>query len=364
MIENALIPASENSAWMKALNSCGNYDIYHLPQYHLLAEEMGEGQGFLLFYRYKGAYAGLPFLLRSVERVEGLEGSQFNDVSSVYGYPGVVTSLDDRQKISAEFRIKFQMELLRVFRELSVVSFFSRTNPLLPNTWMLDGFCEILHLSKTVAVDLSSSDVEQLGYMTKGHRYDIRKAHRNGLVVEEDDSFQYLDDFIEIYNQTMRRNSASDHYYFSKTYYLQLKKKFGKAIRLFFAKFQEKPISASMFFFEKDIIQYHLSGSLHEFFSLNGAKLILDEVRQLGMREGFSWLHLGGGVGSSEDNLFRFKAGFSKIRLPFHVVRHIVDQKGYEELCLKRQIWAQNNNCVLSTNDFFPDYRKPTNKFL
>lgn len=358
MIVNELIPAERTQAWIKALDSCGNYDIYHLPQYHLLAEKMGEGSAFLFYCTDKNRFAALPFLLRSVEDVEGLKKYHFNDITSVYGYPGIVTNVNQPEGDSTElFRSRFQNALQELFKKLAVVAFFSRTNPLVDSNWLFKGMGEGLLLSQTVAIDLSKTDSEQLRGMTKGHRYDIRKSRKNGVVVEEDSSFSKIDEFIEIYNKTMERNLAGKYYFFPKEHYLDLKKKFGKAIRLYFARLDDAVISTSMFFFNKNIIQYHLSGSVKEYLSLNGAKLILDEVRLQGTKTGFSWLHLGGGVGSSEDSLFRFKAGFSKIRLPFQVIRMVVDKNVYSELCDKRTQWAQKNDYVVPEKDFFPYYR-------
>lgn len=322
-----------------------------------MAEELGEGRPYLFFFESNGSFAALPFLLRPIGSVEGLEGSRHNDISSVYGYPGIVTSIKEDADNANEFRVAFQSALKSLFQQLSVVAFFSRTNPLLPTTWILKGMAEILSLSLTVAVDLSVTDEKQLAGMTKGHKYDLRKARRLGVVVAEDETFQNIDEFIQIYNETMKRTGAHDSYFFPKGYYLHLKKSFGETLKLYFARLDGQAVSASMFFMTGRIIQYHLSGTPAEFFPLNGGKLILDEVRQLGAQNAFSWLHLGGGVGSSEDSLYRFKAGFSKVRQTFEVARMIVNQGAYSELCKKRREWLQSCDQDLPDSDYFPKYR-------
>ena len=353
-----IIPVSQASKWMEALALCGGYDVYHLPQYHQLAEQMGEGKAHLFAFGREGAFAALPFLLRPVAEVKGLEESQANDITSVYGYPGIVTSMREGAVDADAFRRDFQAALRHQLAQWSIVAFFSRTNPLLPTTWMLKGMADILPLSKTVAIDLSRPDEEQLADMGKTHKYQIRKARKAGLTVEEDESFCRLDEFIKIYNETMQRNGASAYYFFPKDYYLQLKSLLGKCLRLYFARHDGQAVSASMFFMINGIIQYHLGGTPAEFFAMNGAKLIFDEVRQMGAHEGWRWLHLGGGVGSSEDSLFRFKAGFSKIHLPFEVVRMIVQPDAYVELTGKRREWARQTGQVLEESQFFPEYRK------
>ena len=359
MNNSRLISADNQVDWVKALDRCGKFDVYHLPQYHLLAESMGEGRPYLFFYQDNDIFAALPFLLRPVAEVDGLEGSQCNDITSVYGYPGIVTSLREEEEYADIFRRGFQEQLLQLFITLEVVTVFSRTNPFSSSTWLLAGMAEISQLSKTVAINLYNNDEEQLKGMSKTHKYDIRKARKSGVIAEEDPSFQHLDEFISMYNNTMQRKGASNYYYFSKEYYLQLKNRLGESIRLFFARYDGQAISASMFLFGNQIIHYHLSGSFSKFSSLNGAKLILDDIRQCGKRHGYNWLNLGGGVGSSEDNLYRFKAGFSKVRLPFNVFQMIADRKEYSGLYNRRRIWAQDKGHILADQVYFPNYRMP-----
>jgi len=345
--------------WINALKSCGDHDAYHLPQYHLIADKMDEGCPYLFYYKDKYGSAALPLLLRPVHEINGLETYNLYDITSVYGYPGIVTTVKSHDTNAHEFRQNFQTEFLNTLNKLSVVSFFSRCNPLFPNTWLLNGLAEVLPLSNTIAIDLNSSEEDQLKNMSKGHRYDIRKARKAGVVVKQDSGFQYLDDFIKIYNETMLRNQASKKYFFSKQYYIELIEKLNDNLELYFACIEGKPVSASIFLINNGIIQYHLSGTPTEFLNLNGAKLILDEVRQWGKKKNFSWLHLGGGVGSSEDSLFRFKAGFSKTRLPFEVTRLVVDKEAYMELANARLKWANERGYSVTGDNFFPEYRKP-----
>jgi hypothetical protein len=76
-------------------------------------------------------------------------------------------------------------------------------------------------------------------------------------------------------------------------------------------------------------------------------KLILDEARLLGNQTTAKSLHLGGGVGGSdEDSLFRFKSGFSKDFKEFSVWKFIVNEEIYEDL-------SKDKVCT----DFFPLYR-------
>jgi len=362
MIRSELFHCSSVVAWKECLSRCGDFDVYHLPEYHLLAKSLGEGEPYLFFFEFDGDCAAFPFLLRPLSTVDGLESLEHNDATAVYGYPGVVTSVLQENLNSGGFKKQFQDGLKKALRGLSVVSLFTRTNPLLPTNWLFDGIAEVLPKSTSVAIDLQKSEVDQKKEITKGHKYDIRKALREGVVVEEDFDFKYIDDFVSIYNETMDRVGSTGYYYFPKDYYLNLKDSLGGNVKLFCAWLDGHIISSSMFFFSNGIVQYHLSGTITEHLRHNGAKVILDHVRTWAGECGYKWLNLGGGVGSSEDSLFRFKAGFSKSRHTFEIVRMIVDPLEYDNAVRLRREWTDHTGLHPRETSFFPEYRAPLTK--
>jgi hypothetical protein len=359
MPEYTLIPVCDTSEWMKALSSCSEFDVYHGPKYHYAAKQQDEGEPYLFFYKRENHSAALPILLCQLKQINGLESSEYCDVTSVYGYPGITTTMQQDTLGAEVFRAGFQDAFMQCLTDHSVVAFFSRTNPLLDNSWLLEGLAEIITLSSTVAIDLRKPEKEQLAGMSKGHRCDIRKAYREGVSAEEDIAFEYLDNFIDVYNESMLRVSALDYYFFPREYYLNLKKILGDSLKLFVARFESRILSASMFLLSDRIIQYHLSGTYSDCFPYNGAKIILDTMRTWGSERNYSWLHLGGGVGSAEDQLFRFKAGFSRLRLPFKIIRMVVNEREYLQLCHSREEWLNLHGYETALTDYFPKYRTP-----
>lgn len=347
---------------MDALDKCGDYDTYHLPGYHLLAEYCGEGKAYLCFVECKKHYAALPLLLRNISDIEGLSSFDSVDATSVYGYPGVVTSLCASHPDAEVLKRYFHEKLRGFFLDRNVMSFFSRLNPLIESNWLFCGFSELVKHAPTVTIDLSQSDQNQLKGMTKGHRYDIRKAQKLGVRVIEDRAFKKLDDFIKIYSQTMARNQALNYYFFSTAYFDKLLSLLKNSVKLLFAEYKGKIISASMFLVTNHIIQYHLSGTLEKYMKYSGAKAILDHMRDWGARNGIKWYHLGGGLGSSEDSsLYRFKAGFSKLRFPFYVTKLITNDPLYRKAVSARIDWLTQNNMMISNSAYFPLYRAPCN---
>jgi hypothetical protein len=345
-----LISIDNKEQWNSTIKSCGEYDSYHLAEYHQLAYLQGEGRPLLFSYSLSGHHAALPFLVRSLSGVDGLEDFEACDGTSVYGYPGLLSSMNPEDPDAGEFRVRFQEALERALRKLSVIAFFTRQNPLIDSSWLLGGLAQIVSLCPTISISLRKPEAEQIKDMTKGHRYDIRKAIKYEVRVREADYFESLDNFISIYDETMNRTGAGDYYRFSKRYFLLLKECLGDAVRLYIAEAKGKTVAASMFLFSDKIIQYHLSGAPTAYLSLSGSKAIIDEVRRRGTDRGFTWLHLGGGVGSTTDSLFRFKSGFSNHRSQFKVIKWILDPIIYNEAV---------NRAGSSDAGFFPAYRTP-----
>jgi len=345
-----LISIGNKEQWNNTIKSCGEYDTYHLAEYHQLAYLQGEGRPLLFSYSMSGHHAALPFLARSLSGIDGLDDFKECDGTSVYGYPGVLSSMNPEDPDAGEFRARFQEGLERVLRKLSVIALFTRQNPLIDSSWLLGGLAQIVNLCPTISINLRKPEAEQIKDMTKGHRYDIRKAIKYEVTVREADYFESLDNFISIYDETMNRTGAGDYYRFSKRYFLLLKECLGDAVRLYIAKAKGETVAASMFLLSDKIIQYHLSGAPTAHLSLSGNKVIIDEVRRWGTDHGFAWLHLGGGVGSKADSLFRFKSGFSSHRSQFKVIKWILDPMIYKE--------AVNRAGSLDAG-FFPAYRTP-----
>ncbi len=97
-------------------------------------------------------------------------------------------------------------------------------------------------------------------------------------------------------------------------------------------------------------LDYHLSGSLREFSSLAPTNLLLYQAALWGCANGYRTLYLGGGVGSGEDSLFKFKRAFYKGDLNhFYIGKKIYNQEKYGELLSMRT--------EIENPGYFPKYR-------
>jgi hypothetical protein len=333
------------------------YDIYHLPSYHRLAEEQGEGQATLFVFEMDDDVIAVPLLLRQCAKVSGLEGEASCDATSVYGYPGPISSLQQpTEKLLNHFSAAFRDYL----EDHKVVTAFSRLNPLFEQPLLLDQLGQILEIGPTAAIDLTLSTEVQYQRYRKSHRYEIEKAQEEGVRGIHDTDWTYLQDFIDVYYETMRRVNADDYYFFDQGYFSRLRQLLGEHLHLFVALKDGRVISGALFTYCNGIIQYHLSGTDSDYRALAPSKLILDTVRCWGNEIGAKVFHLGGGVGGKKDGLFRFKAGFSDQVYQFKIWRMIVDPRAYQQLVDQKQHWNQAHGLEVADSEYFPAYRAPT----
>lgn len=97
-------------------------------------------------------------------------------------------------------------------------------------------------------------------------------------------------------------------------------------------------------------MNYHLSGSVREYANLAPTNLILYEAALWGNANGCKTLYLGGGVGSGEDSLYKFKKAFYRNEdvKKFHIGKKIYIQEKYNELVSMREPLQSG---------YFPKYR-------
>jgi hypothetical protein len=348
----------QREQWMEVLERSFQYDSYHLPEYHALAEERNEGKAVLMVYEEGEDLIAIPFLLRPVETVAGLAdaGKGWLDATSVYGYAGPVASHPQIPQATVQ---GFQAALAETLQEQRVVSVFSRLHPLIPQRTWLSGVGEVVPLGQTVSIDLTLPPSAQYAQYRKGHKFDLKRLRRLGLTCFHDRDEKYVGEIIKTYLETMQRVDAADEYFYDRTYFDQLLSMLGSHVHLLVCQLEQEVISGVFFLMCNDIVQAHLGGTKSEYLRLAPFKLLIDTARQWGIEQGAQVLHLGGGVGAKEDSLFRFKTGFSDRRHEFAIWRWVISPHVYDQLCREKRRWSERNGLALGAADHFPAYRRP-----
>ena len=349
----AIVGAQDDAGWTDVLGHSHQHDFHHLAGYHRLAQRRGEGRGFLFTYREAGYLVALPLLLRPVDDDDpaGLQ-----DATSVYGYGGPIAS---HERIPEEIVQSFQAALRDELVDRRVVAVFSRLHPLIEQRDLLAGLGELSAGGLTVSVDLTLSPEDQWAGYSKKTRRIIRKAEEAGAICIDDRERVYRREWVEMYQETMRRVGAPSSYLFDEEYFELLAAELGSVLHLFVALMDGRVAAAGLFTICDGIVQAHLGAFSQEYSKLSPTRFLDDTARRWAVEAGARVFHLGGGVGGREDSLFQYKAGFSDRRHKFATWRWIVDPTAYGELC-ERRGRLDAPGISAGEEGYFPAYRRPT----
>lgn len=325
--------------WNNILHEVDSYDFYHTYDYHVLSKRENE-KSVLLVYRDNETLIAIPFVIRPIL------GTEHFDITSVYGYAGPIS-----KHISIDFNHSlFLSELNKYFKTQKIVSVFSRLNPYIDHQKdILKNIGDCQDMSAIVAINLTSDlETQRKGYQRR-IKSQINKARRLCNIVSAKTKDE-IDSFIDIYYENMDRLNAEDSYYFDRDYFYNFLKSenFESNLLLVKTKDTNEVIAGVIFVKTKDIVQYHLSSTKSEFLHITPVKILIDEMRLIATAEGYKYLNLGGGLGSKEDSLLRFKMSFSKELKTFCIWKYIVDAETYNQLTSLKN---------LKSTDFFPAYR-------
>jgi carbamoyl-phosphate synthase large subunit len=351
-----MIQSNDVKNWQNIVYTSYKYDFYHTLEYHLISEEFGGGKHILFVYQDNSHRIALPLLLRPIHNEAWFpQGHQeVFDVTSVYGYTGPILSHKD---LPEELIERFSVCLINTLRELNVVNLFTRLHPLIDIGLSFDNFFKRRIIGETVSIDLSIPSDAQVSQFCNNHKRGIRKLRKEEFKCFEDVDRRYLNDFIQIYFETMDRVEADKSYYFSRGYFSALLEKLHGVMHLFVCTKNDEVVCAGLFSLCGSIIQYHLGGTRNSYLKYSPMKLLFDVVREWGIENHASVFHLGGGFGSSKDSLMQFKSGFSNRRHPYAVWEKILMPEEYKLLCDAKADYNRKNNLQNCNDSFFPLYR-------
>lgn len=284
-------------------------DIYYQRKYSALYE--GNSEYFEYIYEEAHSYVKFSALKRRIESVAGQKiQDELYDLETPYGYGGPVSNSTD---------MVFLVRAFNAYKEHciqeKIVCEFIRFHPF-NDLAQLDGLFD-MHAPErqVVVVDLNLSAEERRKVYSKTTRNIVKKASKRLTVDGTDNNLQ---DFMSLYYQTMKKNSADDFFYFPEEYFAGLKTLNG--VELLSVKLNQDIVSIGFFMCADELAHYHLSANNQELAKENGNYLLLDAAFEFAKEKGCRYMMLGGGRSSSpDDGLFKFKAKFSPMTLPFYI---------------------------------------------
>lgn len=331
--------------WDAIVRSFKEYDVYWLSGYVKAFQIHGDGEPLLFFYQGEGVRGINVVMKRDVAKDERFAGripeKQYFDFATPYGYGGWIIEGEGVNDLFDEYE--------RWLEKNGIICEFVRFHPMVKNHEACRSFYEVIQLGEVVHMELSSPEDIWSNIISK-NRNMIRKAVKNDIKIYNGRFPEIYEKFRTIYNGTMDKDNAEEYYYFKPEFYASVLEDLPQNSQVFWAEKDGQVIAASIMIGANGYLNYHLSGSLREFSSFAPGNLILYTAALWGCANGYRTFYLGGGVGSGEDSLFKFKRAFYKGDLNhFYIGKKIYDQEKYEELLELRE--------EIENPGYFPKYR-------
>ncbi len=328
-----ILTLEQSEQWDAVVRSFKEYDVYWLSGYVKAFQIHGDGEPLLFHYSDMTTRGINVVMKRDVacdSRFKGKIGEgQFFDFATPYGYGGWII---EGQDITGLFRVYENW-----LQKNGIVSEFVRFHPMVENHVPCSSFYEVVRLGEVVHLDLKSPEIIWNNIISK-NRNVIRKAIKNNVRIYNGRFPEIFEVFRTIYNRTMDKDDANEYYYFGKQFYESVLEDLPQNAQVFWAEKDGQIIAASIMLAANRRINYHLSGSVPEFSSLAPTNLLLYKAALWGCENGFRTMYLGGGVGSGEDSLFKFKRAFYKGALNhYYIGKRIINQEKYDALVGMRE---------------------------
>ncbi|MFJ8526932.1 lipid II:glycine glycyltransferase FemX [Bacillus sp. NPDC094106] len=336
---------STKSEWDESISYFDNLDIYYSKEYIDLFALQENGRGEALFYEDNDCKIFYPYIVRKIP----FENYDYQDIVTAYGYGGPYL-IGNKEKIKNFYKL-----FAEYCKDRNIVTETIRCHPLLSNHTYLEEVMDIRYIRKTTAVNLSNSYEEIFDHYTSSNKRNIKKAFKNGIVVEKATiSKENIDIFASLYKETMDRNHAKEIYYFDMDYfYNQVNETSLYECYLLFAKYENQIIAGLMVLLGKksQFAHYHLGASKTDCLHLRPNNILFDYMVKFCLGKGAKFLHLGGGY-SENDGLFKFKNSFTdNNHYGYYVGSKIYDEALYDNLCdVAAKLGSLNE-------EFFPLYR-------
>jgi serine/alanine adding enzyme len=322
--------------WDGLLDRIGCRDAYFQHGYAEASSVLDGGRPTLLHVTGSGGEVVFACSVRPVPGSSGL-----SDITTPYGYGGPVA-------VGSAPPVERFWELYEGWcAENRVVSTFVRFHPLLENHRLAPPSVDLEQLADTVSWRLDGDD-DLFAGMHRHHRRVVRKAEPL-VAVEARERPDRLDAFAELYEATMRRQDAAPFYFFPPAYWEKLAGGLREPLVCFDAVLEGEVVASILCLASPPWLHYHLGATLDSARALGASHLLMLTVARWGRERSYEELHLGGGVGGSEDSLWEYKRRFSPGgRREAWIGKLVHDEEAYAALAGSRD-----------RSGFFPAYRRP-----
>ncbi len=309
--------------WRKELESfpADVKDVFYSPSYYKTWAGIEKGRACFAYYEDNGMKFLYPFFLAEIEGYD-LPGRYF-DIMTAYGYGGVIANHPNPpEKSISSFNEAFSQWAL----ENKVVTEFIRQDPLSEHYFRKT---EYIPVRKNVIVE------NYPGYEphSRQARKNLRRAEKSNLEVIIDKDFEFLSEFIRLYNMSAKRLGMEDFYFFPEIFYQHVAEMLSGFSGLLHVRKENVFISSLLFFEYGERVTCHLIGSDPDYNDTRMNDLVYKSIIDYATSKGYKITHLGGGLtNNEEDSLFRFKEKFGTASRDVVIGKNILLPEIYKSL--------------------------------
>lgn len=324
-------------------------DIYFLSEWGKYYEaKEKEGEWTIFEFRNDLGHISYSFILRPIPLAA--KDVVYRDIITPFGFSGpVILACEEgkRKELVDQYDKAFQ----QYCEEHGIVAEYVRFNPWIENSKDFESLYHFRDHGDMMYVDLTVGDFFMDEFSPKA-RTQVRKAQKNKVEIEFDFTGSSVGEFLQLYELTAQRNQITDPYYlFSEEFLLGSFEALKGRQFLLNAKYEGQYISSCFVVHHGEYMHSHMTANNPDFFHLAGNSLVHYEACRWGVENRKRQFQLGGT--SSDENLYRFKRGFTKTpTLNLLIGMKIRNQKAYDQLVeLKKQSEG------LQMMNYFPLYR-------
>ncbi|NMB96958.1 MAG: GNAT family N-acetyltransferase [Clostridiaceae bacterium] len=306
-----VISIEDSEKWDNIVRSFKGYDVYYLSGYVKAFQIHGDGEPVLFYYETEDMRAINAVMKRDISHninfASKLNEEEYFDLITPYGYGGYIIEGNINDSNIGLLNTAYSAYCI----ENNIISEYVRFHPILNNKEKMTSIYHIVDVGKTISIDLTSPELIWNNFSSK-NRNMIRKAQKSGVRVYWGRSPELFEHFIEMYKSTMLKNAADEYYYFERPFFNSILYDLKNCSLIFYAMFNNEIIAMSIILFTNQKMHYHLSASNRLYQKLAPTNLLLYEAACWGFANNFKTFHLGGGLHSREDSLYKFKRAFNK----------------------------------------------------
>ena len=342
-----IITLNNKERWNKIVKSFPNWDVFYLAEYVEAFQYNGNGEPILFYYDDGTTRAMNVIMKRDIADFEifntKIQKGQYFDVTSPYGYGGFIIEGENVKEVNNAYE--------EYCKENGIICEFVRFHLLEHYENKYNG--EVENIKHNIIRELNLSPEDMLMDFEHKVRKNLKKAKQNGLTIQIDTEGNSLDDFLNIYYQTMDRNDAKNDYYFTKEFFNILNTMKDNTV-YFNVIYEGKVISTELVIYSENNCYSYLGGTLSEYFNLRPNDFLKYEIIKWAYAKNIKNFVLGGGYGSDDDGIFKYKKSFAPNGIvDFYVGKKVFNEKVYNKLIEMRK---QEKNFD-ENSKFFPLYR-------